>query len=176
MAASPESSPHTAKVTEQNVETIAGMERTAIDRRTLSERMSEGTTRFIGSMTFVGLQLLGFAVWFGINLRLVPGIHPFDPFPFGILTLVVSSEAILLSIFVLMSQNRMSRQANQRAHLNLQINLLAEQETTRLLQEVRRIADRLGVEKAADEEIEHMSQHTHLATLAEKLEQSLPAE
>jgi uncharacterized membrane protein len=164
----------TAKVTEQNVETIAELERTAIDRRTLPERMSEGITRFIGSMTFVGLQLLGFAAWFGVNLGLLRGVRPFDPFPFGILTLVVSSEAIVLSIFVLMSQNRMSRQANQRAHLNLQISLLAEQETTRLLQEVRRIADRLGIDKADDDEIEHMSQHTHLTTLVEKLEESLP--
>ena len=87
-------------------------------------------------MSFVVFHLLLFGVWFMVNLGLTP-LRPFDTFPFGILTLIVSAEGVLLAIFVLVSQNRMSRQANQRAHLNLQIGLLAEQETTKLLALVR---------------------------------------
>jgi uncharacterized membrane protein len=178
----PMSEPHdsasetTAAVTEENVRTIAELERAAIRRRTLTERLSDNFTRIMGSLTFVSLHVVGLLAWFSINLGLVPGLHPFDPFPFGILTLIVSTEGVLLAIFVLISQNRMSRQANQRAHLNLQISLLAEQETTKLLQEVRRIAERLGIDRREDEEARRLSQHTHLETLAAKLEQSLPDE
>jgi uncharacterized membrane protein len=164
----------TAQVTEQNVRTIADLERAAIRRRTLTERVSDGFTRIIGSLPFLAAHLLGLLAWFAVNLQLVPGLYPFDPFPFGILTLLVSTEGVLLAIFVLISQNRMTRQSNQRAHLNLQISLLAEQETTKLLQEMRRLAERLGVGEAGDDEAQRLSERTHLETLAEKLEKSLP--
>jgi uncharacterized membrane protein len=126
-------------------------------------------------MTFVVLHLLLFATWFLINLDLL-GLEPFDPFPFGILTLIVSAEGVLLAIFVLVSQNRMSRLANHRAHLNLQISLLAEQETTKLLQKVETIVDRLGIETARDQDLQRLSQDTHLETLARELQERLPGE
>jgi uncharacterized membrane protein len=166
----------TAEVTEQNVKTIADLERAAIRQRTLTERVSDGFTRIMGSLSFLVLHVLGLAAWFAVNLRLVSWIHPFDPFPFGILTLIVSTEGVLLSIFVLISQNRMTRQSNQRAHLNLQISLLSEQEITKLLQELRHLGERLGVGEGGDEESERLSQRTHLETLAEKLEKSLPGD
>jgi uncharacterized membrane protein len=166
----------TAEVTEENVRTIAELERAAIRRRTLTERVSDGLTRLMGSLTFVSLHVLGLLAWFSVNLGLFPGIRPFDPFPFGILTLIVSTEGVLLALFVLISQNRMSRQANQRAHLNLQISLLAEQETTKLLQEVRRISERLCIDRQEDEEGQRLSQHTHVGTLVEKLAEVLPGE
>jgi uncharacterized membrane protein len=166
----------TAEVTEENVRTIADLERAAIERRTVTERVSDGFTRIMGSLLFLALHVLGLGVWFALNLRFFPGIHPFDPFPFGILTLIVSTEGVLLSIFVLISQNRMTRQSNQRAHLNLQISLLAEQEITKVLQEVRHLGERLGVGEEGDEEIQQLSHRTHLGTLAEKLEKSLPGD
>ena len=175
MAEAQDRSPEiTAQVTEQNVRTIADLERAAIERRTVTERVSDGMTRIVGSLPFLVAHVLGLLTWFAINLRLVPGLRPFDPFPFGIFTLIVSTEGVLLAIFVLISQNRMTRQSNQRSHLNLQISLLAEQETTKLLQEMRRLAERLGVDEAADEETQRLSQHTHLETLAEKLKKNLP--
>jgi uncharacterized membrane protein len=166
----------TAAVTEENVRTIADLERAAIERRTLTERVSDAFTRVMGSLTFLVLHVLGLLAWFAVNLRFVSGLHPFDPFPFGILTLIVSTEGVLLSIFVLISQNRMTRQSNQRAHLNLQISLLAEQEITKLLQELRHLGERLGVGEGGDEESQRLSQRTHLETLAEKLEKSLPGD
>jgi uncharacterized membrane protein len=136
--------------------------------------VSDGFTRIMGSLTFLILHVLGLLGWFAVNLRLFPSLRPFDPFPFGILTLIVSTEGVLLSIFVLISQNRMTRQSNQRAHLNLQISLLAEQEITKLLQEVRHLGERLGVAEDGDEEVQRLSHRTHLETLAENLEKSLP--
>lgn len=167
----------TSESAQRNIRTITRLEQEAIERRSLPERVSDAITRFMGSMTFVVLHLIAFALWFSINLGAFPGVEPFDPFPFGILTLIVSSEGVVLAIFVLISQNRMSRLANQRAHLNLQISLLAEQETTKLLQRVQRIAEQLGVrETDQDKAAQHLSQETHLETLAQELKKSLPDE
>ncbi len=166
----------TAQVTEQNVRTIADLERAAIENRSVTERVSDGITRIIGSLPFLAAHVVGLLAWFAVNLKLVPGLRPFDPFPFGILTLIVSSEGVLLAIFVLISQNRMTRQSNQRAHLNLQISLLAEQETTKLLQEMRSLRERLGVGDGGDDEALRLSERTHLQTLAEKLEKNLPGD
>jgi uncharacterized membrane protein len=164
----------TTESAQQNIETISKLEQEAIEQRSASEKVSEGFTRFMGSMTFVVLHLAGLAVWFSWNLGVL-GLKPFDPFPFGILTLIVSTEGVILAIFVLISQNRMSRLANQRAHLNLQISLLAEQETTKILQRLKTIADHLDIrETERDEEIERLSQSTHLEVLAEELKRSLP--
>lgn len=167
----------TSESAQQNIRTITKLEQEAIERRSLAERVSDAITRFMGSMTFVVIHLIGFALWFSINLGAFPGVEPFDPFPFGILTLIVSGEGVVLAIFVLISQNRMSRLANQRAHLNLQISLLAEQETTNLLQKVQKIAERLGVQETAQDQVaQRLSQETHLETLAEELKKSLPDE
>ena len=167
----------TTEATQQNIRTIARLEHQAMERRTLGERIGDAFTRVMGSLTFVVLHVLGFAAWFAINLGLLPGLEPFDPFPFGILTLIVSAEGVLLAIFVLVTQNRMSRLSNQRAHLNLQISLLSEQETTKILQRLQSIADRLDIEETPrDEEVQRLSQATHLETLAEELKRSLPGE
>ncbi|MFL6289559.1 MAG: DUF1003 domain-containing protein [Thermoanaerobaculia bacterium] len=166
----------TTESAQQNIETIAKLEHEEIEKRSRGERVSDVFTRFMGSMTFVVLHLVWLAVWFLWNLGAF-GLEPFDPFPFGILTLIVSTEGVILAIFVLISQNRMSRLANQRAHLNLQISLLAEQETTKILQRLRTIADHLEIRGTEeDKEIERLSQSTHLEVLAEELKRSLPEE
>ena len=170
-----ESARATSESTQQNIETIVRLEAEAMHRRSLGERVSERFVRFMGSMTFVILHLVGFALWFSINLGLFPGVRPFDPFPFGILTLIVSAEGVMLAIFVLVSQNSMSRQANDRAHLNLQISLLAEQETTKVLQRLQQIGEAMGFrETAEDHEASRLSQQTHLETLAEEIQKSIP--
>jgi uncharacterized membrane protein len=166
----------TSESTRRNIETIVRLEEESVRSRSLGERFSDAFTRVMGSMSFVVFHLILFGVWFVVNLGWTP-LRPFDPFPFGILTLIVSAEGVLLAIFVLVSQNRMSRQANQRAHLNLQINLLAEQETTKLLQKVQTILDHLGVEQTAhDREVQQLSQETHVETLVSELQRSLPEE
>lgn len=172
-----ESARATTESAQQNIRTVARLEQETMERRSSSERIGDAFTRVMGSLGFVVAHGIGFAVWFAVNLRLIPGVEPFDPFPFGILTLIVSSEGVFLAIFVLLSQNRMSRLSSQRAHLNLQISLLAEQETTKLLQHLQRISQHLGIEESArDQAVERLSQETHLETLAEELKKTLPEE
>jgi uncharacterized membrane protein len=102
---------------------------------------------------------------------MIPGILPFDPFPFSFLTLVVSLEAIFLTLLVLMSQNRMTKEADKRAHLDLQINMLDEQETTMILRMVQKIAEHLGLEKEINESIKELSEETDVNRVAKTLEE-----
>lgn len=166
----------TVESAQKNIEAIVRLEEESMRQRTFSERAGDLFTRFMGSIGFVVFHLLLFGTWFAVNLGVTP-LPVFDPFPFGILTLIVSAEGVLLAIFVLISQNRMSRQANHRAHLNLQINLLNEQETTKLLQKVQSIIDRLGIDDPTrDPDIGRLAEDTHLEVLAEELRRKLPGE
>ncbi len=166
----------TVASTRKNIETVVRLEQGLMENRSLGERVSDVFTRFMGTMSFVVFHLLLFGFWFVVNLGWTP-LKPFDPFPFGILTLIVSAEGVLLAIFVLVSQNRMSRQANQRAHLNLQIDLLSEQETTRLLQKVQSLVHHFGIEESSlSAEAEPLSQETEVEALVHELQKSLPEE
>jgi uncharacterized membrane protein len=132
----------------RNVARIAKLESEQVNGRTVTERIAGAVTRAAGTAAFAIIHLVWFAAWIVINAGLARGIAPFDPFPFSLLTMIVSLEAIFLSIWILISQNQMSRQADRREHLDLQINLLAEQESTATLRIVNRIAEHLGVDLA----------------------------
>ncbi|WBH17477.1 DUF1003 domain-containing protein [Sphingomonas radiodurans] len=122
-------------------------ERRAADERdaTLSERVSDAITRFAGSMTFVIIHAVAYGTWIAINVGIVPGIEPFDP-SFVMLAMEASVEAIFLSTFVLISQNRMMGAAARQSDLDLQINLLAEHELTHLVSIVDAMARKMGVD------------------------------
>jgi uncharacterized membrane protein len=121
------------------------------------------------------IHLLVFCFWFLANTGKLPGIKPFDPFPFGILTLIVSSEGVLLAIFVLITQNRMSRDADRRAHLDLQVNLLTEQTATKILQILDRmlVAMKLPPEVQKDPDAATLAAPTNVSDLMQKLDESL---
>jgi uncharacterized membrane protein len=102
---------------------------------------------------------------------LIPGISPFDPFPYSFLTLVVSLEAIFLALLVLKSQNRMTKEADKRAHIDLQINMLAEQEGTKILNMIQRIGKHLGLEEEIDEAMQQLSQETDVNQVAKTLDE-----
>jgi len=159
-----------------NVDSIARLELEALQSRTAPERVADAITRFIGSMTCVVVHLVWFAVWFTLNLGLVPGVEPFDPFPFGILTLCVSAEGVFLAIFILVSQNRMTRLADRRTHLDLQVSMLAEQELTMLLRMQRQIVEHLGIDGQVTAELEQLSEETDVDRLVQELEEKLPGE
>ena len=112
-------------------------------------------------------------VWFGgwIILNLIPGIKHIDPFPFTFLTLVVSLEAIFLSTFILISQNHDARISDRRNHLDLQINLLSEQENTRMLLLLKVIAEKLGCEIANESELAVLSEETDPEKVAALIEE-----
>jgi uncharacterized membrane protein len=114
-------------------------------QRSFQERAVDAITAFAGSISFVYLHVLLFGGWLVLNSGLILGIDPFDPFPFVMLAMWASVEAIFLSTFVLITQNRMARVAERRAELDLQISLLSEHEITRLLSMVEAIGSHLGV-------------------------------
>lgn len=118
----------------------------------LSEKISDRITRFAGSMTFVAVHAIVYGLWLAINLGAVPGVKPFDP-SFVVLAMEASVEAIFLSTFVLISQNRMMGAASRQSDLDLQINLLAEHELTRLVKLVDAMATKMGVDAVDREEL-----------------------
>ena len=158
----------------KNVEAIMKLERDAIGSRSTAEHLADKVTMFAGSTPFVILHMVWFGVWVIANVGLVPRLSPFDPFPFSFLTLVVSLEAIFLTLLVLMSQNRMMKEADKRTHLDLQLNMLAEQESTVLLKLMRRIGQHLGVEEDNDQAADELAEETDVHHLAKKLDEELP--
>ena len=137
------------------------------------ERVAEAITRFTGSMRFVYLHLALFGFWVLANLGWVPGVPAWDP-SFVVLAMVASVEAIFLSTFVLISQNRMAAAADKRADLDLQVSLLAEHEVTKLATLVSGIAERLGVETEADAELEEIARDVAPEAVLDELEATGP--
>ena len=125
-----------------NVTEIVDLERAQRKKRTIGEQLSEVIAGFCGSMTFVYVHIAWFGFWIIFND--IPSVA-FDPFPYTFLTLVVSLEAIFLSTFILISQNHDTQLSERRNHLDLQINLLAEQENTKILELLQAIAEKVGV-------------------------------
>jgi len=163
--------------TQYNIDAIARMEHDAVGRRTRTERVSSLITKLVGSMGFLLAQLLLITGWSLVNLHVIPGVKAFDPFPFGVLALVVSSEGVFLTIFVLISQNRMSRQSERRSHLDLQVSMLSEQELTTILQMLQKLCQHVGVDvDASKREIQSFSETTDVQKLASELQEKLPEE
>jgi uncharacterized membrane protein len=159
----------------RNIEAVARLEENFAKNRSMADKLADWIGGFSGSVTFVFLHVVVYGFWILINLKLIPGIRAFDPYPFLLLSVVVSIEAIFLSTFVLMKQNRMSRRADQRGHLDLQINLLAEREMTVVLQLLLRISAQLGV-RVSGEQIENFAAETSVAALAQQISEKLPEE
>ena len=142
----------------RGMESLQTLKANAQRREKASERIADFFTRFSGSMVFVFLHALWFVAWMVWNLGLLPGVRPFDPFPFGLLTMVVSLEAIFLSTFVLISQNREQQVSAIRDEIEAQINLYEEQELTQVLRIVHRIEKHLGL-KDEDETVVRAMEH-----------------
>lgn len=157
------------ELTERNVELIRQLEDAAKQERTKSDLVAEVIANFCGSMTFVWVHVAWFGGW--IILNVIPGIRHIDPFPFTFLTLVVSLEAIFLSTFILISQNHDGRISERRNHLDLQINLLSEQENTRMLTMLRAIAEKLECEIPNASELAILSEETRPEKVAAQIEQ-----
>jgi len=161
--------------TQSHIDSIAKQETEFIEKRTLSERAGDAVAGFAGSLVFVMIHALLVLGWILVNARRVPGIPPFDPYPFSLLGLMVAVEAVVLSSFILMRQNRMTKRAERRDHLNLQIDLIAEKEVTKLLQMVGALCAHLGLNQIAkDEELKEFTKATSVETLTQRIDDTLP--
>ena len=145
-----------ARVVDRNIRALLEQRQEEQGSRTREERIADAVTRFTGSMRFVYIHLVMFGTWIAINLGVLPGIPRFDR-SFVVLAMVASVEAIFLSTFVLISQNRMAALADKRADLDLQVSLLAQHEITRLITLVAAVAERMGLDQAHDPELSELA-------------------
>jgi len=159
------------ELTAQNVRTILELEKAVDAERSVADHLADFITRFCGSINFVWVHVVWFALWIGGNVYL--GSKSIDHFPFNLLTLLVSLEAIFLSTFILISENRQSRMDERRSRLDLQINLLAEQENTKMLRLLKEIAEKLGVDPDKDPHIAVLEQSTRPETLLAQIDETL---
>jgi uncharacterized membrane protein len=160
-------------VLERNIRALQVRRQREEKEASAEERLADAITRFTGSMRFVYLHLAFFGLWIVANLGWVPGVPAWDP-SFVVLAMIASVEAIFLSTFVLISQNRMAAAADKRADLDLQISLLAEHEVTRLVTLVSGIADRMSVRTEADADLDEITQDVAPDAVLDELEAAEP--
>jgi uncharacterized membrane protein len=151
--------PALSKVIERNIRTIIHLRTKAANERNLQARIADIITSFSGRMIFVYIHILWFGIWILLNTGWF-GVRVFDPFPYGLLTMIVSLEAIFLATFVLISQNRMGEESERRADLDLHIGLLTEHELTRVLQMLDAIQDKLAIVDHANSELADLEMET----------------
>ena len=142
-------------------------------KRKPTEIMADWLTKVFGSMTFLMLNVFWFTVWIVINMGMVPGVKPFDPFPFGLMTMIVSLEAIALAIIVLISQNRASKISDIREETALQIDLISEEEITKLIKLHVMILKQQGIDISEDEELTKMLQPISPEQIEKALEKEI---
>lgn len=155
----------------KNAHAVAQLELEALKARSSLERLSERVTAAASSTAFTVVHLIWFAIWIGLNT--IGGDH-FDPYPFSFLTLVVSLEAIVLTGLVLRDQALLSLINDRRAHLDLQVNLLAEEELTAILHVLCGLASHVGYDaRGQNPQLEELLQHTNVRELADHINREL---
>ncbi|MEY4563586.1 MAG: hypothetical protein RLZZ618_2863 [Pseudomonadota bacterium] len=159
------------ELTQENVQAIDRLERAAHAHMSSVDRLADRISSFGGSTHFLWVHVLLFSSW--ITLNVWPGADHFDPYPFTFLTLVVSLEAIFLSAFILISQNQAARISDRRNHLDLQINLLTEQENTKMLVLLQRIAEKMGIEDCDDPSLRVLEQAMRPEKLVEQIDAAM---
>ena len=165
----PERHPVLAGVLERNIRTLLAQRERRAEQRSIQQVIADAITDFSGNMAFVYLHVVWFGGWIAWNLGAFGG-KPFDPFPFGLLTMIVSLEAIFLATFVLISQNRISLDAERRTNLDLQIGLLTEHELTRALKMLDEIQDHLGITQDPGTDLEELEAEVRPEDVLEEIE------
>jgi uncharacterized membrane protein len=155
----------------QNIEALRRRRAEEEAHARFEERLASAITRFTGSLYFVYVHAAIYGFWIIANLRWTPGLTPRDP-TFVILAMVASVEAIFLSTFILITQNRMAAAADRRAELDLQVSLLAEAEITKLVELVSLIAERMHLSSAEQRDIEEMKQRVAPEAVLDAIEET----
>jgi uncharacterized membrane protein len=158
-----------AGVMERNIHALIERRRRENDQKPIQERIADAITKFAGSMWFVYIHLVLYGAWIIANLPGVPG-PKFDP-TYVVLAMFASVEAIFLSTFVLISQNRMAKLADKRADLDLQVSLLAEHEITRAITLLRDIAQKMELDASKNPELSELTRDVAPEKVLDKIEQ-----
>lgn len=145
----------------------------AISSRSSTEKIADWITKSFGSLRFLVLNGGFFIFWIAINLNFIPGIAAFDPFPFGLLTMIVSLEAILLTIFVLISQSRIEKIENLREDIDLHFEIITEEEITKVMELTKLIAEKSGIDLNSDTELNEMLKPLNLENIESALEKNI---
>jgi uncharacterized membrane protein len=159
-------------VVQRNIAELMAVREAEERRKSLSERVAGSIAAFAGSMWSVGLHVLVYGGWLAVNSRAVPIVEPWDPFPFVMLAMAASVEALFLSTFILINQNRMQRMADRRAELDLQISLLTEHELTRAVTMIDEIACKLGAPRPPREEMDDIRKDVNPRKVAEEIDKA----
>jgi len=163
-----------ADLTRRNVERVMALESSEHDKATTADLVADAIAAFSGSIGFAWTTVVLIGGWIAANLVL-PAHDRVDPFPFPLLTLVLSVEAIFLSIFILMSQNRAAKVSDKRGHLDLQLNMLTEQENTKMLRMLEDIGRVVGAEFCSGPEVEVLAEATEPEALSRQIDQAAAA-
>lgn len=167
--------PGLSSVLARNIRTLSERRQREEETASLQDRLAGAVTRFTGSLTFVYLHLALFGFWILANLGWVPGVPVWDS-SFVILAMWASVEAIFLSTFVLIAQNRMAAAADRRADLDLQISLLAEHEITKVATLLEAVARHLAVPIEAEEELREVKRDIAPEAVLDEIESAAPEE
>ncbi len=156
-------------VMRRNIAALIEVRKRREKEKSRQETIADAITAFTGTLRFVYIHAAIFGGWIVLNTGVIPGVKPFDPFPFVMLAMIASVEAIFLSTFVLISQNRMTAMADRRADLDLQVNLLAEHEITRLIHLVDDIARQVGARAGSDENLDALKRDVKPEVVLEEI-------
>jgi uncharacterized membrane protein len=170
LAPGPEDPPGLTPALERNITALVERRIEEHARASIQQKVADTITSFTGSMQFVYLHLLVFGLWIAGNVRWLPGISPWDD-SFVVLAMIASVEAIFLSTFVLISQNRMAAEAEKRAELDLQISLLAEHEITKVVALLNEMANKLDIDPKENEELQEAASDIAPERVLDKIEQ-----
>ncbi|WP_315781010.1 DUF1003 domain-containing protein [Bradyrhizobium sp. SZCCHNPS1003] len=170
LAPHPTPSPGLTRALERNIEALVDRRKRELTEATTQQKAAEAITRFTGAMTFVYLHLTVFGFWIVANLHLIPGAPAWNE-SFAEFAMIASVEAIFLSTFVPISQNRMAAEADKRADLDLQISLLAEHELTQVVL-LNQMAQRMGIEPDAKPELRDASKDIAQERVLDKIEEA----
>jgi uncharacterized membrane protein len=168
--ASKQISQQASEITRRNVRTVRELEELAVAEPSFADRTAAFVARFAGSIHFVWIHAVFVVAWIVVNS--VPGLPHWDPYPFTLLTMWASLEAIFISSFILIAQNYAMRLSERRDKLDLQVNLLAEQETTKSLNLLEAIARKVGAQCGDDPEVAALAEATRLETLARQIDET----
>lgn len=162
---------HTHKL-ERRRQFFRSFEAKSLRSRSQLVKFAERLTAWTGTPTFLFLNAYGFVIWIIVNTKIIPGLVPFDPFPFGFLTMMVSLEAIFLSIFVLIAQNRTATINTIRDEVHLQINMYAEREITKILEVLADMRKKMGI-TTVDPELQQMLEQTDASYIEQRIVEQL---